>query len=354
MILAAIVLLVALVVGFVGYNRINTGLGKISSGRIGLNEKKTHATAGRQEQEVCVTCHGEMRTEKTPWHRMHLSKTFVNFQCPVCHKNVTTGERSLAGKVLIDRTICPTCHRQKFSAFNEKHQRRDWIKKHKLLRGEKTGGADIFPLSVLKEKYPKCFICHEKKELSFCKLCHEFHPHNFDWVNRQHGKRAVATDFSCLRCHEKTSWCSTQCHEGVTLPHNIPKWSRHWKDAPDAPKWRRVHFKEAAKLVEPGEPSEPAWYNPDIKVPQYRKCRKCHDSPRSLGNHADFCMQCHHDRFYQAYPYLGTPWVKFAMPFVRANGADKCWKCHQPEFCVACHTTGKKAKPGTTFLGWPD
>ena len=66
-------------------------------------------------------------------------------------------------------------------------------------------------------------------------------------------------------------------------------------------------------------------------------------------------MQCHHQRFYDAFPgEIGVPWWENAMPYVKKHGSEECWDCHQPEFCVACHVTGTKAKPGTTFNGWSD
>lgn len=329
-------------------------LARVSGGRLGgVDEQLAHDTAGSLPDSVCISCHGTMRTSKTEWHNMHFEKTFTHFTCKFCHKKITKGERSVNGKILIDRKVCPRCHLKKFVAFTKDHRKPDWIKRHKLLRRDKKNGVDIFPIEVLAKKYPECFICHRRKELSFCKECHAFHPHNYEWINGLHGRTAVAKDFMCLRCHEKTTWCTTECHEGVTLPHNIPKRSKHWKDNPGAPRWRKIHYEEASRLS-----GTPLFTGPEgdrLNPNTFKKCRRCHDSPRSLGKHPDFCMQCHHDRFYRKYPdQLGVPWWKNAMPFVKKNGSDQCWKCHMPEFCVACHTTGVKAQPGTTFVGWSE
>ncbi|HEB13210.1 MAG TPA: hypothetical protein ENI11_05995, partial [Actinobacteria bacterium] len=194
----------------------------------GTSSKKdeAHNDGGSQNQKACISCHGDMKTAKTPWHKDHISNRFTKLDCTTCHNaKIDTGPRSLKGKVTIDRKICKTCHTQKFSAYSKEHQKSTWTAQHVFLRGDKTGGVDIYTADVLVEKYPECFICHKKKELNFCKKCHEQHPHDEAWVNGEHGKQAVATDFACLRCHDKNTWCTTQCHRGVTLPHNIPKWS---------------------------------------------------------------------------------------------------------------------------------
>ena len=320
------------------------------------DEAISHSTAGDQYDVVCNACHGDMRTDKTPWHKMHMEKPFINFDCSRCHKEIKKTERTMNGKILIDRTICSQCHRLKFTAFNEDHQSDDWIKRHTKLRGDKKQGEKIPNMKELEADYPQCFICHRelRKELSFCKDCHEFHPHNNEWIKSGHGRAAQKTDFECLRCHDKKTWCTDECHEGVTLPHNIPKWSQHWKDEPDAPKWRKIHYTEASRLT--GTPLFTTTEGNRLDPDTFKVCRRCHDSETStFGKNPDFCMQCHHKRFYDAFPdELSVPWWESAMTFVKRNGADRCWECHQPEFCVACHTTGTKAKPGTTFVGWPD
>lgn len=299
---------------------------------MGQSAVTAHQRAGSQKPSVCKECHGSMTTDKTPWHRMHLNASPNDLTCSSCHKSVKTGQRNMAGKVLVDRTVCLKCHREKFVAYTSEHQRKDWIKVHRQLRASKTGGADIPTMEGLKLSYPNCFICHDRKELNFCGECHKAHPHNNNWINGQHGRQALKTNFDCLRCHEKNTWCSTECHEGVTLPHNIPKWSQFWRGDAEAPMWRQVHFQV-------------------VKDKGDRVCRKCHDSPRSLGTNQDFCMECHHAQFYKEFPdQLGSPWIDYAMKFVKNNGSSRCWQCHLPDFCVACHTTGQKPPPGKTFV----
>jgi len=291
-----------------------------------------HRQSGSKSNSACKPCHSTMTSAKTPWHNMHLGASLTNLTCATCHKSVTLAPRSMAGKVLIDRGVCLRCHKDKFAAYTEDHRKPDWVKSHKRLRGNVKGGV-VPSMDELRADYPDCFICHKQKELAFCGDCHQAHPHDYAWVNGGHGKKAVATNFSCLQCHEKTTWCTDQCHEGVTLPHNIPKWSRFWSSQPDAPKWRRVHFKVAEQKGR-------------------QVCQRCHKWSGSEAEKQDFCMRCHHQQFYKEFPgQLGSPWIKYAMKFVKANGANRCFQCHMPEFCVTCHTTGAKPPPGKFFVG---
>lgn len=267
-----------------------------------------HKKAGLELLTSCNACHGTMKSEETPWHKKHLTASLTNFACSTCHKKVTTGKRSLVGKVLIDRSVCLKCHQQKFSAYTANHQKSDWINRHKLLKGIDKGN---------------CLKCHKYKELNFCGQCHDFHSHDKQWIFGGHGKKAVKTDFACLRCHEKKKWCTTQCHQGVTLPHNIPKWSKHWKGEPNAPLWRKVHFRFAEKL--------------GVEV-----CQRCHKF-KIAGR--EFCQKCHHRQFIKEMLSISSyAWAtkRGGMAFVKKNGASRCWECHDAAFCAYCHTTGKK------------
>lgn len=324
--------------------------------RVKPNKEEAHAKAGEQKPSVCTTsgCHDDMLTEKKPWHRFHLQAPQTAFTCPTCHKSIKRAPRSMAGTLYIDRSVCLRCHRDKFPAFSAEHRKPTWVQFHRNLRGDKKWGENIPTMAQIKDQFPQCFICHRWKELNFCKKCHEFHPHNMAWIRGGHGKRALKQDFFCVRCHTKTKWCTDQCHEGVTLPHNIPRWAKFWQDEPDAPKWWLIHYKEAARLDPQG--SKSPYRSGDGK---YQVCRNCHDSPispvKDFRNNPDFCMRCHHRQFYEEFPdELGQPWIPYAMPFVKRHGSNRCWRCHQPNFCFTCHSTGSKAPPGTAWAGPTD
>lgn len=317
-------------------DRIGPGLERIDPRRDNKNE--AHEDPVTRPQRVCVSCHGDMKSSKTPWHRRHLTNTFTNFTCSTCHsKKMTTGRpRDLNGKMLVGRSVCRTCHGDRFNAYNEDHEKITWIRQHTFLRGDKTGGVDIYSVSQLADKYPECFICHGQRELSFCRKCHEQHPHDDQWINGEHGKQAVASNFRCLRCHEKTTWCTTQCHKGVTLPHNIPKWSSHYKDDENAPQWLRVH-PEAAAASGVNQPDN--WLISDPKI----VCSMCHNKGLTSSN---FCQSCHHQQFDAENTNPSAPWKDQHPTVVKNLGSSKCQKCHLLEFCAYCHTNGKKPARG--------
>ena len=67
-------------------------------------------------------------------------------------------------------------------------------------------------------------------------------------------------------------------------------------------------------------------------------CENCH--PQQY-----ICNDCHHTGYKP-----GTPWTQQHPPIVKANGAEGCFKCHNPLTCAHCHITGQfvEAKPTTT------
>ena len=334
----AIIILIAIFTGSaktVINDRLKPGLDRINP--IGANKDNAHGDPSSVSQRTCISCHGDMKSQKTPWHKMHLINLYTNFKCSTCHsKKMTVGPRTLAGKELIDRGICLKCHDQKFPAYNDDHKQITWIRKHTFLRGDKTGGVDIFPISKLAEAYPECFNCHGQRELSFCRSCHEQHPHDDNWINGDHGKEAVASNFKCLCCHEKTTWCSTQCHKGVTLPHNIPKWSSHYEDDISAPQWLRVHPEAASSA---GVKQQGNWQVDDTKI----VCSLCHNKNMSSNN---FCQSCHHQQFDKENSNPSAAWKDQHPSVVKNLGSSKCQKCHLLEFCSYCHTNGKKPARG--------
>lgn len=349
------VTIVSLVVGYIAAtlarpNNLSKRLGSLPSRVTSVvspsKASDAHEFAGQIKQSTCMrsSCHGTMKTKKTPWHRMHLTISLTNFECQTCHnRKITTGLRSMAGKVNINRAICLKCHRQKFQAFIPQHKRPNWVKLHKVL-------------PVVGKLKPKCFMCHnsEHKELDFCKQCHKRHEHSKRWIFGGHGKKAkqifnfVATkntpkkvveenkSFLCLRCHGKKEWCAWRCHQGVTLPHKIPKWMQFFKDDRKEPQWRKIHFKLGLKIG-------------------LEKCKRCH---RFRGGNPtlertpfnkdwekkEFCQQCHHKLFYKKNPSLNVPWAtkKGGMAYVKKQGSVRCWKCHDLDFCVYCHTKNEK------------
>ena len=146
----------------------------------------------------------------------------------------------------------------------------------------------------------------------------------------RHGKIAGDIDYQlCFGCHDRQVWCGDKCHNEIAMPHNIPKYEGRFASAVE-PDWRRVHYVKAAK----GEEA----------------CDLCHNSRWLDEPNDDYCMTCHHQEFYDSNPSLGKPWIDVSMKYVEEKGSTECEKCHRLEFCVACHSTGRKAPPGTTFI----
>ncbi len=358
---ATMALVVALISFIAGYVALvandRSNVRGVQSAILSLfSSKKTdiHLDAADVSDSTCMGCHKDIKSKKTPWHKMHLTISLTRFNCSTCHKKVTVAKRSMKGKVNVDRRICLKCHRQKFVAFLPQHKRPDWVKLHKTL-------------PMVKKVKPLCFMCHnpKRKELDFCKQCHKKHQHSKEWIFGGHGMKARAIfdyvalktntgnakvdeanikanvaneDFVCMRCHEKKQWCTWRCHQGAPLPHNIPKWSKFWKDEPKAPKWRKVHFKVGLKIG-------------------LDKCKRCHKFDTSAGDPTlsktpfnkewqkkEFCQQCHHKLFYEKMPTLNVPWAtkKGGMAYVKKQGSVRCWKCHDLDFCVYCHTNNVK------------
>jgi hypothetical protein len=137
----------------------------------GLDKKTAHAAAGERNQAVCRRCHS-MQTPQTPWHRLHLETPLIELTCHDCHLRVSTGRRTAAGKVTIDRTLCLKCHLEVFSAFTAEHERDDWMKLHRRLSDGKLG-AGVPSMARLRRQQEDCFKCHRYRELNFCAGCHD-------------------------------------------------------------------------------------------------------------------------------------------------------------------------------------
>jgi len=289
------------------YGNFRLSAPNLFSSRSTAYKNQTHMTAAFQTNRACISCHGDMQTRDTPFHRRHLSQAFIELTCSSCHKSIGAKKRGVKGKTMIDRTVCKICHRQRFAALTPDHEKDDWISRHKQLK------------RINKDE---CYVCHKYKELDFCSDCHDSHPTGDRWVFGKHGKVAVAENFSCLQCHDKKTWCTTECHEGITLPHNIPRWAEHWKDELSAPKWREVHFLEARKGGGP------------------ERCSRCHEGSDNTGS----CQQCHHQQFNPDGAWVSSSPGDSQHPnIVKKLGVPACLDHHTPVFCPRCHIRGPQA-----------
>ncbi len=175
-----------------------------------------------------------------------------------------------------------------------------------------------------------CRICHELKQVPGCSR-NGHHHEEFVVANKldlkkapwksgrqRHGPVARATQaVRCRQCHDQATWCTTQCHRGVTMPHG--------------PEWRKVHF--TAVGYTPGS----FW------SPKPTPCDLCHNTDRKDPK---FCVRCHHKALVP--PNLPNGQVLAIEPMTLGrnvygltrslNGGIKiCGNCHILQFCWRCH-----------------
>lgn len=276
----------------------------------------------RVSTNSCRRCHSP-ETRKFTFRRglnmNHTPHLKNGIACSTCHNLVAhpdggAGQRIESANRLNMVEGCWRCHGMKAEQQDSK------------LRATLPAGAD--PPTA-------CTTCHNEKwdlKPSSGAINHQ-DENGIPWRvgTLRHGKTAREVGFNiCFGCHDRQKWCGDQCHNGIAMPHDSTKDGRVFAKSGE-PNWRGVHFKVA-----------------DQKGKD--KCALCHDPVWRQKRNPDFCMTCHHKSFYETNPDLGGPWVKVSMPYVKQNGAAKCFECHQPEFCVTCHITGSKPPPGKFFL----
>ena len=149
----------------------------------------------------------------------------------------------------------------------------------------------------------------------------------------RHGKVAKELDYQiCFGCHERRQWCGDECHNGVSMPHNIPKYEGKIA-AEGEPSWQSNHFKVVAKMGKTA-------------------CDLCHNSKWLPERNADYCMTCHHKEFYERFPDIengraqpassvsSEPGQSTHPGYYREFGSKYCTRCHSLTFCPKCHIGG--------------
>lgn len=106
---------------------------------------------------------------------------------------------------------------------------------------------------------------------------------------------------TCYTCHAK-QFC-TNCH-GVEMPHPADFAKSHGEAGRENP----------------------------------QACARCHARSEAEARGDAFCNACHHP---QGTP--GVPWVEQHFNTVKAEGAQGCFKCHDPRYCAVCHVGGAAA-----------
>lgn len=302
-----------------------------------------------KDSAKCTACHGnmiELDKNKKPKYYIHwkmLSIPMLKLQCTECHKQVDIRKRGPGQMhlVKVDRSFCPKCHNEQIISSGE--VQKDWqhffsqnrekaaenapqlpsvIQQH-IITDNQSGKTWVKKHSVVAKSVgvDQCKRCHiPNSELDFCKDCHEEHPHNSQWINGQHGKKA-RVDFSyCLDCHIEGNKCFS-CHK-IKVPHDT-------KTKDDTKNWDKIHYKQKDMTL----------------------CLKCHkdSAPQPNATEAkdpDFCQKCHH-RIFGNQNILGVDkanmrWKKIHFNIVKESGAQQCFQCHNVIYCSRCHIQGVK------------
>lgn len=336
---------------------------------VGAFEKSSHANI------QCVACHippnifsfaehkvaalGELYMAVAgtyPWPinaKSELSEEIPNENCNSCHsietRNVTpSGGVKIDHKVHIEKGVkCAYCHNRVGHPGLSVPVTEAQLEKLKEEAG-KAEGKEVSKKSaeetaeevkVVNGKFrytnmismEGCTRCHgleaDSKAPGKCDICHtkgfDLKPENHKvatWLSftkaqrAEHGQRAKETGGKryCSECHAQ-KFCQ-DCHGLKTMPHP-----------------------ESFKVAKGGraEHAEIGQSNPNI-------CRKCHTEE-------NFCTACHHKPGYRSdMPWVSSKGSPQAHPaYVRTNGAESCFKCHDERYCSSCHTQGQ---PNPAFL----
>jgi cytochrome c nitrite reductase small subunit len=321
----------------------------------------------------CTTCHNRIAHREAEaydpikkWDKWFKYKNYMTMRqgCWRCHRSGrifvdAQGKKHLApyqGKNgAIAPTACQTCHNWQWSVKPISHKAKNGIP---WGRGRTHG-------EVARKNFAACFGCHNNKvwcttachqgiqmphiegwrekhpayarqNLTLCKRCHSIKGLDFCGQRCHHDVFKAQYNLPkdklwregkvehgvvvrqggvqpCLRCHEQKSWCTTQCHKGITMPH--------------AASWPREHFKYVQFV--PGE----GWQR-DKAV-----CVMCHNKD---GNNSNYCFVCHHASLGVRAPIAAMKLARFTYKAnydLTKNTAVCQTHAHQNlDICRKCHT----------------
>ncbi len=279
----------------------------------------------------CLECHptpitkaiakGGLRLGK----KMHSRHKKAGLRCTTCHNRIAhpgaeryykleAGRDSFAYKDFMTMSEgCWRCHSE-----NDKYQE----KETRAITGDY-------------EAKTKCTLCHDPKAtLKPIKgTVNHDRKDGAPWKDGiVHGPAAKVDFDDCLVCHETRSTknaripdCSTSCHNGIAMPHNIPMWSTYFNLIDSS--WVDTHGSFAAENeIKPTS----RWNIEDSKA----ICSSCHDNG---AKDANYCQSCHHKQFPEAQFKLSDPWGEKHASVVRKIGAAPCYECHNNDYCAFCH-----------------
>jgi len=329
---------------------------KLTAGPLGIvhtitgkYEKPINATSKYSQEDVpaerCLRCHSPGTRNFTPrlglniTSKMHLKHLDAGLQCTTCHNRIA---HLGAEKYEPLKSWKPGFKYKNFATMRQGCWR--CHSKDIKFRNEET-------LKLVGEKVPptNCAVCHNT-DWNLKPTTGQFNHNDVDGLPWRDGKRRhgviAKLDFSaCFACHQKKPGeqaenilpnCTTTCHKGVTMPHNIPRWAAYYTKDAETPQWLRVH-PNAADSFGISQTGDFRAVDPQVV------CSMCHNKD---GAAANFCQQCHHQEFAKDNSQPNAPWKPQHPAVVKAVGSTGCQRCHLLEFCAYCHTNGRKPDRG--------
>lgn len=332
---------------------------KLTAGPIGIIdevgdsfEKPINAKSEYSQEhlpsERCLRCHSpEVRTFTATrglnvTSKMHLKHLDAGLQCATCHNRIAhLGAENYEPL----KSWSPGFKYKNFMTMREGCWR---------CHTEDVKFRDEETLKIVGDKKPptNCSVCHNPK-WNLKPATGEYN-HNdvagVPWRNgkERHGKVAQKDFGACLGCHEKKPGggtatvlpnCTTTCHKGITMPHNIPKWAASYSGDTTTPLWLRQHPWEGDGVG--------VVQTSDFRAsdPQF-VCSMCHNKDKATAN---FCNKCHHQEFDKFNGQPNAAWKLQHPSVVKEVGSSSCQRCHLLEFCSYCHTNGVKPDRGLFF-----
>lgn len=272
----------------------------------------SHAAADWLHGGLTVTQYPDGRAVPTASHALLAQKSID--ACDVCH-----------GPGEIAAAFCADCHKVEMphpAQFKTNH-----------VSGRNTPQV--------------CANCHQQREL--CSDCHHKGAVNGTPWQQQHPVTVAADGAQpCFeKCHQDKQFC-VDCHVNLkALPtsHKTGDWTR--RVAVDQPAKHQVAYKAATDSCDycHGEGGVKAAFCQSchqLEMPHPSGYDEGHQKDLQAGTPKTVCTNCHTQQiFCDSCHHPGAvaeqPWRTFHPAVVKKDGAQPCFKCHEPTFCSYCH-----------------
>jgi nitrate/TMAO reductase-like tetraheme cytochrome c subunit len=235
----------------------------VSHGREWLTQ---HGPASKAQPAACLLCHTEKDCNSCHGMQMPHPKLWL-----ATHQKAAGKDRSLCERCHTKQS-CDSCHK---GAFPSSHAPADWLGVHGTQA--KKAGAN-------------CSLCHRA---NFCFSCHGIEmPHPKGWAGSAHSAAASKDRAACARCHRE-DYCN-KCH-GLAMPHPSAWVTEHGKKAlSSAATCVRCHGEAKHECTTCHAALAPSSHQAEGWLKQHAQtgvsnedlCRLCHGKSACLDCHA--------------------------------------------------------------------